>query len=132
MDLGLRGKVIMVAGASRGLGFAIARAVALEGARVSLASPTESRIHEAACKFRGETGSEVIPCVFDAVDGESIVAWSQDASSSFGGVDGLVVNAGGPPTGGFDDFTDQDWQDAFELTLLSSTRMIRAVLPSMR
>ena len=47
-------------------------------------------------------------------------------------MDGLVVNAGGPPTGGFDDFTDQDWQDAFELTLLSSTRMIRAVLPSMR
>ena len=43
-----------------------------------------------------------------------------------------MVNAGGPPTGGFDDFTDQDWQDAFELTLLSSTRMIRAVLPSMR
>ena len=47
-------------------------------------------------------------------------------------MDGLVVNAAGPPTGGFDDFTDQDWQDAFELTLLSSTRMIRAVLPSMR
>lgn len=132
MDPGLRDKVIMVAAASRGLGFAIARAVALEGARVSIASPTESRIHEAASKLREETGSEVIPCVFDAVDGDSIVAWFQDTCSSFGGVDGLVVNAGGPPTGGFDDFTDQDWQDAFELTLLSSTRMIRAVLPSMR
>jgi len=52
MDLGLRDKVIMVAAASRGLGFAIARAVALEGARVSIASPTESRIHEAASKLR--------------------------------------------------------------------------------
>jgi 3-oxoacyl-[acyl-carrier protein] reductase len=52
MDLGLRDKVIMVAAASRGLGFAITRAVALEGARVSIASPTESRIHEAASKLR--------------------------------------------------------------------------------
>ena len=85
MDLGLRDKVIMVAAASRGLGFAIARAVALEGARVSIASPTESRIHEAASKLREETGSEVIPCVFDAVDGDSIVAWFQDTCSSFGG-----------------------------------------------
>ena len=61
MDLGLRDKVIMVAAASPGLGYAITRAVALEGARVSIASPTESRIHEAASKLRKETGSEVIP-----------------------------------------------------------------------
>ena len=67
-------KVIMVAAASRGLGFAIARAVAFEGARVSIASPTESRIHQAASKFREETGSEVIPCVFDAGDGAFLLS----------------------------------------------------------
>ena len=73
MDLGLADKAIMVAATSRGLGFSIARAVSIEGACVSIASPTELRIHEAASKLREETGSEVIPCVFDAVDGDSIV-----------------------------------------------------------
>jgi 3-oxoacyl-[acyl-carrier protein] reductase len=52
--------------------------------------------------------------------------------AKFGGVDGLVVNAGGPPAGGFDDFDDAAWQASFELTLLSSVRMIRAVLPHLR
>ena len=73
MDLGLKDKVIMVA-ASRGFGFAISQAVALEGARVSIASPTESRIHQAASKLREKAGSEVIPCVFDAGDGAFLLS----------------------------------------------------------
>ena len=74
MDLGLRDKVIMAAAASRGLGFAISQVVSLEGARVSIVSPTESRIHQAASKLREETGSEVIPCVFDAGDGAFLLS----------------------------------------------------------
>ena len=132
MDLGLEGKRIMVAAASRGLGYGIARAVATDGARVSIAALTEPKIHEAAAGLRSETGAEVVSFPFDARDPASTEAWRDGTIAAFGGIDGLVVNAGGPPPGRFDDFDDDDWQAAFELTLLSSVRMIRSVLPSMR
>ena len=132
MDLGLKGKNIMVAAASRGLGYGIADQVAKEGARVSIAAPTEPRVHESAQRLREETGADVISCVFDARDEKSIARWRDATIAEFGGVDGLVVNAGGPPAGLFDDFDDEAWQSAYELTLLSAVRMIRSVLPSMR
>jgi 3-oxoacyl-[acyl-carrier protein] reductase len=74
----------------------------------------------------------VLATVFDATDAQSIVNWCTATSEGFGGVDCLVVNAGGPPRGVFDDFDDGDWMASFELTILSAVRMIRAVLPSMR
>ena len=132
MDLGLKGKSIMVAAASRGLGYGIADQVAKEGARVCIAAPTEPRVHESAQRLREETGAYVISCVFDARDEKSIARWRDATIAEFGGVDGLVVNAGGPPAGLFDDFDDEAWQSAYELTLLSAVRMIRSVLPSMR
>ena len=132
MDLGLKGKTIMVAAGSRGLGLGIARQVAKEGARVSIAAPTEPRVHESAAKLRDETGASVISAVMDARDHGSILKWRDDTLDAFGSIDGLVVNAGGPPAGLFDDFDDADWASAFELTILSAVRMIRAVLPSMR
>ena len=132
MDLGLKGKSIMVAAASRGLGYGIADQVAKEGARVSIAAPTEPRVHESAQRLREETGADVISCVFDARDEQSIARWRDATIAEFGGVDGLVVNAGGPPAGLFDDFDDEAWQAAYELTLLSAVRMIRSVLPAMR
>ena len=132
MDLGLTGKVIMVAAASRGLGFGIAQALSREGAKVSIASRTLKDIEKSAEVLQKETGSEVLGTVFDAVDPSSIMKWVDATCKQFGGIDGLVVNAGGPPVGFFDDFDDDDWTKAFELTLLSAVRMIRAVLPSMR
>lgn len=132
MELGLAGKTIMVAASSRGLGYGIAQAVAQEGARVAVASRTRADVETAAATLRAETGSDVRGYVFDARDGQSIVDWATAVARDFGAIDGLVVNAGGPPAGGFDDFDDDDWQAAFELTLLSSVRMIRAVLPVMR
>ena len=132
MDLGLNNKVVMVAAASRGLGYGIAAACAREGALVSIGSRTESDILEAARQLQEETGGQALGTVMDAKNADSIKAWTEATISQFGGVDGLVVNAGGPPAGDFDDFSDADWQSAFELTLMSSVRMIRAVLPSMR
>jgi 3-oxoacyl-[acyl-carrier protein] reductase len=132
MDLGLNGKVIMVAAASKGLGFGIAQALSREGAKVSIASRTLKDIEAAAEDLQKETGSEVLGTVFDAVEASSIMKWTDATCKRFGGVDGLVVNAGGPPVGFFDNFDDDDWIKAFELTLLSAVRMIRAVLPSMR
>jgi len=132
MDLGLNGKIAMVAAASKGLGYGIAQALAQEGARVCIGSRTEADIKAAAKRLSDETGSEVIGTVLDATSAQSILDWAQTTLDHFGGVDCLVVNAGGPPAGNFDDFDDAAWQAAFELTLMSSARMIRAVLPTMR
>lgn len=132
MDLGLRGRVAMVAASSRGLGFGIARELAREGALVSIGSRTEADIFDAADLLAEETGTEVLPNILDASDPESIGLWLDNTVNVFGGVDMLVVNAGGPPAGSFDDFDDDDWQAAFELTLMSAVRMVRAVLPFMR
>ena len=122
----------MVAAASKGLGYGIARILCEEGAQVSIASRTSDDIHQAAKTLKEETGAQVAGYVFDAKDPLSIKEWVNSTVERFGGVDGLVVNAGGPPVGFFDDFSDQDWASAFELTLLSAVRMIREVLPSMR
>jgi 3-oxoacyl-[acyl-carrier protein] reductase len=132
LDIGLKDKVIMVGAASRGLGFGIARACAADGAKLSIASPNQENIEAAASRLREETGAEVLASVFNASDAESIERWTQSTMNQFGCVDGLLVNAGGPPTGKFDSFDDDSWQAAYELTLLGSIRMIRSVLPSMR
>ncbi|MEM7293284.1 MAG: SDR family oxidoreductase [Pseudomonadota bacterium] len=131
MELGLANRPIMVAAASKGLGYGIAYNCALEGAKVSIAARTQADVDQAAEKLRA-TGADVLATTFDARDLSSIEAWRDLTLRTFGGIHGLVVNAGGPPPGKFDDFDDGDWQAAFELTLLSSIRMIRAVLPAMR
>lgn len=132
MDLGLNGKVIMVAAGSKGLGYGIARAVAAEGALVSIASRQQSHIEAAAQQLQAETGTAVLAHRMDARHADSISQWTDATLAHYGRIDGLVVNAGGPPAGNFDQFGDTDWQAAFELTLLSSVRMIRTVLPAMR
>ncbi|MCF7816854.1 MAG: SDR family oxidoreductase [Kiritimatiellales bacterium] len=132
MDLGLHGKVAMVAASSKGLGYGIARELAREGALVSIGSRTGSDVFDAAEVLIEETSGEVLPNVLDVSDPDSIALWVEKTIDAFGGVDMLVVNAGGPPAGNFDQFDDDAWQDAFELTLMSAVRMIRAVLPSMR
>lgn len=130
MDLGLHDKVVMVAGASRGLGFAIAERLLAEGARVALASSDADAIQTAADQLGH--ADRVLAQACDVRDGQAILGWRDATLARFGAIHGLVVNAGGPPPGGFDDFDDDAWQNAYELTLLSSVRMIRAVLPTMR
>lgn len=131
MDLNLKGKVIMVAAASRGLGFGIAEACIQEGAFVCIGSRSQEKVSAALTKLSNYEGSAQ-GSVLDAKDGESILKWRDEVLSQFGRIDGLVVNAGGPPAGKFDDFSEADWYDAFELTLMSAVRMIKAVLPTMR
>jgi 3-oxoacyl-[acyl-carrier protein] reductase len=132
MDLMLRGKVAMVAASSRGLGFGVAQELAREGVKVSIASRDLDSAEKAATQLQAETGTPVLASRMDAKDPESIADWATRTMSHFGGVDLLVANAGGPPAGNFDNFSDESWQDAFELNLLSTIRMIRSVLPSMR
>ncbi len=132
MDLGLAGKVFMVGGASRGLGRAVARALAAEGARVSMASSDEAAIAAAGDRIREETGAEMLPVPADLRSAEAIDGWVRATGDAFGGVDGLFVNTGGPPAGGFFAFDDRAWQDAFALLVLSGVRLVRAVAPLMR
>ena len=132
MDLGLRNKVIMVAASSKGLGFGVADVVAREGARVSLASRNSDNIQNAARKIRESCKTDARGYTFNASDPQSILDWTAATLNDFGSIDGLVVNAGGPPPGKFDKFDDVAWAQAFELTLMSAVRMIRAVLPTFR
>ena len=132
MNLMLQGKVAMVAASSRGLGFGVAKELAREGVKVSIASRDLDAAEKAATQLREETDAPILASRMDAKNPASIADWTSRTISEFGGVDLLVANAGGPPTGNFDTFSDQSWQEAFELNLLSTIRMIRSVLPSMR
>lgn len=131
MDLGLTGKVAMVAAASKGLGFGVARAMAADGARLSICSRDKAQIEAAAQKLRDETGAEVIAAACDVGKADDITAWTAATVSAYGRIDALLVNAGGPPATLFKDTTDAQWQAAFELTLLSTIRLIRAAIPHM-
>jgi 3-oxoacyl-[acyl-carrier protein] reductase len=131
MDLGLKGKVAMVAGASRGLGFAVAEALAREGAMVSMSSSNLASIDDAA-KRVSSSGSTVLGTVVDVRNGDHIAAWAQKTVERFGGIDLLFTNGGGPPSGAAISFDDAAWQNAVDLLLFSALRMVRAAVPSMR
>ena len=129
MDLGLKGKVALVAAASKGLGFGVAQALAREGASLSICSRTAVDIHAAAHKLQDENGVEVLAQVCDMRDPDSIVNWVNQSAGKFKQIDALLINAGGPPAGNLQDFSDEQWQAAFELTLMSAVRLVRATLP---
>ena len=128
MDFGLKGKVAMVAGASRGLGFAVAQALAAEGAFVSIASRDEAAICAAAKRLGA---GQVMATPLDVRSAEGIERWARATEDRFGGIDILFANAGGPPAGAALSFDDAAWQGAVDLLLFSTLRMVRAAVPSM-
>jgi 3-oxoacyl-[acyl-carrier protein] reductase len=131
MELGLKGKVAMVAGASRGLGFAVARALAQEGVDVSISSRNPDAIRAAGADIEHETGAQVVATPVDMRSPEDIANWHRATLERLGGIDLLYPNAGGPPAGPALQFDDTAWQNAFELLLLGPIRMIRLAVPSM-
>ncbi len=131
MDLGLKNKVALVAASSKGLGFGVAQALAREGARVSMCSRNALEIEAAATRLAEETGAETLGVVCDMGKAESITSWVDQTVMRWGVIDAVLVNAGGPPAGYFKDFDDAQWQAAFELTLMSTVRLIRAAIPHM-
>jgi 3-oxoacyl-[acyl-carrier protein] reductase len=132
MDLGLKDKIAMVAGASRGLGYAVARGLAAEGAKVSISSRNEQAITDAAKRIGGETSSDTLAMPVDVRSADSLAAWHAKTVERFGGVDLLFVNAGGPPAGPALSFDDDAWRTAFELLVLSAVRMVRLAAPTMK
>lgn len=127
MDLGLQGRRALVVGASKGLGMACARALAEEGAAVVISSRSAERL-EAAAAAIGAVGW-VAGDVSQPLSVERIV---KEGVQRLSGLDILVANAGGPPTGSFDEATDDDWMVGHELTVMSAVRLIRLALPYLR
>ncbi|MCE2490108.1 MAG: SDR family oxidoreductase [Anaerolineae bacterium] len=131
MNLGLENRVALVAAASKGLGYGVAQAMAADGARLSICSRTAEDIEAAAERLKGETGAAVIATACDVTDPESIKSWVDATVAQWGQIDALLVNAGGPPAGFIREISEAQWEAAFQLTLMSSIRMINAALPHM-
>ena len=132
MHLHLKGKVAMIAGASKGLGYGVARALASEGATVSISSRDEASITAAASRIEHETGSKVFAMAVDVRSADAITRWMAATVDRFGGVDALMTNSGGPPAGAVLSFDDAAWQEAADLLLFSAVRMVRVAVPSMQ
>jgi 3-oxoacyl-[acyl-carrier protein] reductase len=128
MDLGIEGRVALVMGASRGLGRAVAAALAREGARVAIASRSPDRIGEAADAIEGE----VAHFVADASDPARLPALVADVAERLGPVEILVANAGGPPFGGALEHGVEEWEEAYRSLVLAPMILARAVVPEMR
>ena len=131
MDLGLTNKVAMVAGASRGPGYAVARTLAAEGALVSMSSRDAEAISAAAQRIQKETCGTVLAVAADVQSPGEIAHWHQMTLDRFEGIDLLYTNSGGPPPGATLSFDDAAWQRAFELLLMSAVRLVRLAVPSM-
>lgn len=132
MDLGLKNKIGMVGGASKGLGHAVARALASEGALVSIASRDADAIRRAAQTIARDTGGHVFAVAADLSKADAIAEWHAATLREFGGVDLLFANTGGPPAGTALSFDDGAWLAAFDLLLMSVIRTVRLVVPDMR
>ena len=132
MDLGIKDRVALVAAASKGIGFAAARELAKEGARIFLCSRDEKRASEAAQRIHDETGATVAGVGADVTDNHSVEQFVNLVRERAGRIDILVNNAGGPPSTSFAD-TDLDmFRKAFELNALSAIRLAKLVLPDMQ
>lgn len=132
MDLGLKGKVALVAAASQGIGRATARSLAREGCLVAICARNAGPLKETAKALHEETGGDVLPIAADVSKLADATVFVDKARAAYGGVDILVVNAGGPPTGRFETLTEEQWAAAYNLTLLSAVRLIKAAAPAMR
>ncbi len=131
MDLSISGKAAIVTGASRGIGLAVARRLAAEGARVAICARDADRLEEAGDALRS-AGADVLTCVADVSDEDARTEFVARALDRFGRIDMLVNNAGTHVRGSFDDMTDAQLQQQLDTKLFGFLGMIRAVVPQMR
>ena len=128
MELEISGKTALVMGASRGIGRAVAAALAREGARVAMASRSRARLTEAAAEIAGETAV----LVADTSDLDRLAALPGEVEEALGPIEILVTNTGGPPPGGALDNPLAEWEQAYRSLVLAPRTLIEAVLPGMR
>ena len=132
MDLGIRGKVALVTGASDGLGLAAARALAGEGVSLAIAARRTDRLKAAAEEICAATGAEVLALPADVTDRGQAKYLVSEVASRLGSVEILVANSGGPRPGRFGDLAWEDWTEAFARVVGPLHHLVSAVLPAMR
>jgi 3-oxoacyl-[acyl-carrier protein] reductase len=132
MDLGLRGKVALVGGASRGIGRAVALGLAQEGCRVAICARGRGQLEATADEIGSSTGQQVIPIVCDMSRLDDIRSFVASAAEALGRIDIVVNNAGGPPPGPFDTHDEAAWQQALSQNFLSVVRTVREALPYLK
>jgi 3-oxoacyl-[acyl-carrier protein] reductase len=132
MDLGLNGKVALVGGSSKGIGRAVAMGLAREGCNVSICARDNTALAETAQTIRRESDAKVFSLVCDMARYENIKRVVKETVDTFGRLDIVVNNAGGPPTGTFVEMDETDWLQAINQNLMSAIRTTREALPSLR
>lgn len=132
MDLGLKDKIAIVGGSSSGLGKACALALAQEGANVVICARGEQKLINAAREIRESSKAEILPIVCDLTKYEDIKLLINETIETFGRIDVLVNNTGGPTPGTFFDHSDDAWEAAFQRLLMYVVRMCREAIPYMK
>jgi len=132
MDLGITGDTAVVAASSSGLGKAAASALSREGANVVVNGRDEERLAAAVEELREDATGEVVGHAADLTEPGETAELVERAVDEFGGLDHLVTNAGGPPSKSFLETTDEEWQEAYELLVMSAVRLIREATPHLR
>ena len=131
MDLGLRGKVVLVAASSKGLGKACAMGFASEGADVVISSRDANNLADTAAEIRGATDARVLEVTADMGNPDDITSLVQATVEHFGGLDIVVCNAGGPPPGYLSTLDEEAYLNAINVNLMGTIRLIRASVPHM-
>ncbi|HKF20235.1 MAG TPA: SDR family oxidoreductase [Candidatus Angelobacter sp.] len=132
MDLGLKGRGVIVAASSQGIGLATAQAFAREDAQVAMCARTEKTLRDAASRLRQETRAEIYDEPLDVTDASQVQRFVEQAAKRFGRIDVCVTNAGGPPAKNFLSTTLDEWRRAVDMNLLSTVHLARAVIPHMQ
>lgn len=132
METGLTGKVALVCAASRGLGKAVARALAAEGAKVAVCARHMPALEAAATDIQTETGADVLAIAADVSRRADIVRLVEQTVRQFGRLDILVTNSGGPKSGLFGATTESDWREAIDLVLMSTVLLCMEAVPHLR
>jgi 3-oxoacyl-[acyl-carrier protein] reductase len=132
MELGLKGRVALVAASSQGLGLATAEAFGAEGCRVAMCARNHQALEAGANKIRERHGVDVFTKAFDVTDAKAVSGFVASVAEKFGSVDICVTNAGGPPAKGFLAATLEDWQKAIDANFLSTVYFAREVIPHMQ
>jgi len=132
MDSGLKNRVAIVAASSQGIGRATAEAFAAEGCKVAMCARNEAALTQAGDAIRKRYGVEVLAEAFDVTQATAVHDFVEKIVAKFGGVDICVTNAGGPPAKGFLAASNEEWQKAVELNLLSAVYFAKEVIPHMQ
>ena len=132
MDLGLSGRVAIVAAASKGLGRAVAEELAREGAHIAICARTSSTLAETATHIQETTGREVFHQALDVTDSAEVAAFVGAVETRFGRIDVCVTNSGGPPSKSFRETKPEEWRAAVDQLLMSTVFFARETLPRMQ